>query len=99
MSRSRRFGSFSRQRASSRLIDAGVAAGNAVQSTFARDDGGDDVGDGLAGERAAAGEHFIEDDAERPDVRALVDRSALGLFGRHVGGRSEDHAERRGVSR
>ena len=32
MSRSRRFGSFSRQRASSRLIDAGVAAGNVVQS-------------------------------------------------------------------
>ena len=32
MSRSRRFGSFSRQRVSSRLIEAGVVAGNAVQS-------------------------------------------------------------------
>jgi len=32
MSRRRRFGSFSRQRASRRLIDAGVVAGRAVQS-------------------------------------------------------------------
>ena len=32
MSRTRRFGSLSRQRASNRLIDAGVAAGKPVQS-------------------------------------------------------------------
>ena len=32
MSRSRRFGSFSRQRASRRRIEAGVVAGSAVQS-------------------------------------------------------------------
>ena len=37
-------------------------------------------------------EHLVEDDAERPDVRALVDRFALAPARRHVGGRAEDHA-------
>ena len=64
---------------------------------FARDDGGDDVGDGLAGERAAAREHFVEHDAERPDVRALVDRLPARLLRRHVGRGAEDHAQLRGA--
>ena len=45
----------------------------------------------------AAGKHFIEDAAERPDVRALVDRLAARLLGAHVGRRSEDAPVRRAI--
>ena len=37
-------------------------------------------------------EHFVQHAAERPDVRALVDRLPARLFGAHVGGRAENHA-------
>jgi DNA-binding TFAR19-related protein (PDSD5 family) len=53
---------------------------------------GEDVAHRLAGEELAAREHLVEHDAEGPDVRALVDRLAPGLLGRHVRGRAEDQA-------
>ncbi len=42
--------------------------------------------------RATAREHFVQDDTERPDVRAAVHGLAARLLGRHVGGRADDHA-------
>ena len=42
--------------------------------------------------REAAGQHLEQHDAERPDIRAPVDRLAARLLGRHVGCRPEDHA-------
>jgi hypothetical protein len=56
------------------------------------EDGRDDVADGFAVEEPAAREHFVEDNAERPDVRAPVDGLAARLLGRHVGGGAENHA-------
>ena len=38
----------------------------------------------------AADEHVVEDQAERVDVRALIDRRALGLLRRHVLDRPDD---------
>ena len=51
---------------------------------------GDRVGDGVAGERRAAGEHFVEHAAERPDVRPPVERLATRLFRAHVGRGAQD---------
>ena len=45
--------------------------------------------DRFALERARAGQHLVEDDAERPDVGALVDGFALACSGRHVRGGAE----------
>ena len=42
-----------------------------------------------------AGEHLEQHHAERPDVRALVGRLALGLLRRHVGGRAENRCRAR----
>src|SRR5208283_3490291 len=50
----------------------------------------DDSGDALAGEGLFAGEHFVEDDAERKNVGAAIDGAALDLFRRHVAGRTHD---------
>ena len=61
--------SFSRQRLSSRRIDAGTSAGSASQSRFGTDNGGDGVGDILTVERSLAGEHLEQHAPERPDVR------------------------------
>ena len=44
----------------------------------------------LAFEEPAAGQHLEQQDAEGPDVRALVHGAAARLLGRHVGGRAED---------
>ena len=49
----------------------------------------------FSGERARAGEHLVEHQAERPDVRALVDELSFRLLGRHVGGGAEDDAHLR----
>ena len=44
---------------------------------------------GLALERAAAGQHLVEDDAEREQVRAAVNGLTTDLFGCHVADRAE----------
>ena len=43
----------------------------------------------LALKRQAPGDHLVDHHAQRPDVRAAAGRQALGLLGRHVGGRSQ----------
>jgi hypothetical protein len=53
---------------------------------------GDRVGRGLAFERTPAGEHFVQDAAECPDVGAFVYRLAARLLGRHVRDRPEQLA-------
>ncbi|HVH29606.1 MAG TPA: hypothetical protein VM818_22815 [Vicinamibacterales bacterium] len=50
-------------------------------------------------EQQAAGEHFVQDDAECPDVRAPIDDLALGLLGGHVGSGTENDAARRHLRR
>ena len=47
------------------------------------DDGGEAVGDGVAVERLAAGEHFVEHAAECPDVSARVHGEPASLLGTH----------------
>ena len=42
-------------------------------------------------QRPPARQHLEQDDAERPDVRALVDRLPARLLGTHVGGRTQNH--------
>ena len=46
----------------------------------------------VALERDGAGQHLVEADADRVEVRTLVDRIALGLLGREVLGGAEDRA-------
>ncbi len=55
-------------------------------------DRGERVAHRLAGEEPLSREHLPEDDAEGPDVGALVHRLAAGLLGAHVGRGPEDHA-------
>ncbi len=52
------------------------------------DDGVEQSPLALAVEGQGAGGRLVEDDAERPDVRAGVDLVALGLLGGHVGDRA-----------
>ncbi len=66
--------------------------GAVVQSGSRSRIAADRVGDGLAIERLAAGEHLVEDAAERPDVGALVHRPAARLLRAHVGRRAENDA-------
>ncbi len=47
---------------------------------------------GLAGEGDLAGDHFVDDDPQGIDVRALVDLGRLRLLGRHVLGRADHDA-------
>ena len=44
------------------------------------------------GEGASAGEHLVEHDAEREEVRAVIGRLAAHLLGGHVADRAEDRA-------
>ena len=64
---------------------------------IARQDLGQRVRAGVARERDAAGQHFIQHAAERPDVRALVDGLTARLFGAHVGRRAHDRSLTRSV--
>ena len=52
--------------------------------------GGEHLRHVVAVERAGAGQHLVEDDAEGPDVGAPVDRLAARLLGRHVGGGADN---------
>ena len=53
---------------------------------------GRDASEVVRPDEGAAGEHFVEDAAERPDVGAFVDRLAARLLRTHVGGRAENQA-------
>jgi hypothetical protein len=55
-------------------------------------DGRDGVGHRAAPERGAAGEHFVQDASECPDVATFVDDLTPRLFGAHVSGRAQDRA-------
>ena len=48
------------------------------------------VGDGLAWKCSSACQHLVQHAAERPDVRALVDRLAARLLRTHVGGGAQN---------
>ena len=49
----------------------------------------------VAGKRAAAGQHLVQNHAERPDISAAIDGLSPCLFRRHVCGRAEHHSELR----
>ena len=54
------------------------------------------LGDARRGrERRLAGAELVDDEAERVEIAAPVDRLALALLGRHVRGRAEDRARAR----
>lgn len=46
----------------------------------------------IAGKKLPAGQQFVENDAEGPDIGATVHVLAAGLLRRHVSGGAEDHA-------
>ena len=60
---------------------------------FEADHRAEHLGHVRAVECARSRQHLVQDAAERPDVAALVRLAALRLFGRHVGGRTQDHAD------
>ena len=62
--------------------------GGPVRLAF--EDPGDRVRDRVAREGDASRQHLVEHTAERPDVRALVDRQSARLLRAHVRGRAED---------
>jgi hypothetical protein len=64
---------------------------------FAIEDGDERVRDRVTGECHASGEHFEQHAAERPDIRALVDRQPLCLLGAHIRKRPENLAVRHAV--
>ena len=43
-----------------------------------------------AAKQPRAGDHLVQHDAKRPDVSTPIDRLALSLFRRHVGGRTQN---------
>ena len=92
MSRSRRRGSFSRHRCSSRRTAGGVPAGNAGPVHLALKDRHDRVRCRLAAKWAATGEHLVKHASECPDVSPLVHRLAACLLGAHVRHRAKNHA-------
>ena len=59
----------------------GVLAGNVAKIDVLAEHGDEQIGDVLALERPPAGEHFVEHDAKRPDVGALVDRLPFACSG------------------
>jgi hypothetical protein len=81
MSRSRIFGSRSRHRLASIRSAGGVSSGSAPHSGSRINTAAERRRDVLAVERAAAGQHFVEHDAERPDVGAAIDGLPLACSG------------------
>ena len=80
MSRSRRLGSFSRQRRSSARTRGGVSAGSAVQSGSVLRIAATRRSRSRRRRTSAARQHLEQHAAERPDVGALVDRLAARLL-------------------
>jgi hypothetical protein len=60
------------------------------------DDSGESVGDRLASKGHFATEHFVQDAAEGPDVRAAIDRFPFRLLGRHIRGGAQQNTRLRG---
>ena len=58
-------------------------------------DGVDDLAEGLALEGQTAGEHLVEHDAEREQVRTRIGGAAQRLLGRHVGDGPQHGADHR----
>ena len=92
MSRMRCRGSFWRQRRSVRRTESGVPSGSATEIEFLVDDRARNFGDRIAGKRARAGEHLVQHNTKRPDVRAFVGGLAACLLGGHVRGGPHQHA-------
>ena len=90
MSCSRFRGSFRRQRSSSLRTDAGVLGEGHVQSGSRWRTLQACRSPCRRQTRALAGQHLEQHAAERPDVRALVDRLPASLLGAHVGRRPEN---------
>ena len=74
--------------------DADVGSGETQLGRLLFENGIHRLNRRVAFECAAAGEHLVEDAAERKDVAAMVDRLAAHLLGRHVAGRA-DHSSGR----
>ena len=62
---------------------------------LAREDGGNRVRQCVSGKQLAPGQHLEQEHAERPDVSALVHRTAARLLGRHVSRGAENDARLR----
>ena len=50
------------------------------------------IGGRLSAKQGGTRETLKEQDTERPDVGAFVERTSSGLFGAHVSGRAQDDA-------
>ena len=83
------------QRLHAHLLDVGrdVRARVALRRRLGRLEHvlGEHAHEGLGVERHVAGQHLVQDAAGGVDVDAMVGLVALGLLGRHVLGRAEDH--------
>ena len=91
---------FALEAAAQELLDRGRRRSRqAGPVDLARQDRRQRVGHRVGGEEGAAGEHFVDHHAERPDVGAGIDRRAACLLRRHVGRGAEDDAELRSRAR
>src|SRR5262249_54599548 len=69
-----------------------VARRDAVQIDLLLEHSAEHLYGVFAIEEAVAGEHFVGDDAEGPDVGAAVDFLSAGLLGRHIGGGAQERS-------
>ena len=92
---------FARSRSSARVPSRGIDAegverpgwsGQVPPLGLVVKDGGEAVGNGRGGEGSPARQHFVDEAAERPEIRPGVDGLGSCLLGAHVGGRSQDRA-------
>ena len=65
---------------------------NPLPPRFPGGDFDEGVGDRFPREKPIAREHLEQDDAEGPNVRALIHQLPTRLFGRHVGSGTDNHA-------